>query len=165
MKKGKPKILTCLASMLFAAIALTFVEPAVATEIYTWKDENGVIHFSDLKPTGTDTRTIEIQDSQPPRLSSAGLDPDDEPSGEMGTRPQTAAQQRRQQIADERRAKRDERDRNEVVCMRHRERLAKMEPTTRVYFTNENGETVRMDDEERVSMMKESRDFIAENCN
>jgi len=39
-----------------------------------------------------------------------------------------------------------------------------MEPSRRVFYTDESGQTVRMDDEERVSLVKEDKEFIAKNC-
>jgi hypothetical protein len=39
-----------------------------------------------------------------------------------------------------------------------------MEPARRVFYTNEQGESVRMDDDERMALIEESRAFLAENC-
>jgi hypothetical protein len=40
-----------------------------------------------------------------------------------------------------------------------------MEPARRVYYKDENGQEVRMDDNQRMSLIEESRNYIAENCN
>ena len=45
-----------------------------------------------------------------------------------------------------------------------RELLARLEPARRVYYTDENGAEVRMDDEQRVQAIAETRDYIARYC-
>ena len=50
------------------------------------------------------------------------------------------------------------------LCAYHRQQLADMEPARRVYYTNEQGQRVRMDDDERVALIEESNSYVAENC-
>jgi hypothetical protein len=42
--------------------------------------------------------------------------------------------------------------------------LETIEPSRRVFFTNEQGETERLDDEQRVAMVERAKALIAENC-
>ncbi len=42
--------------------------------------------------------------------------------------------------------------------------LAGTEPYRRVIVTNDKGETERLDDSQRMEIVKESKDFIAKNC-
>ena len=164
MKTGKliPKYGILAAWM---AVVIAALQPASATEIYTWVDENGVPHFSDTRPMGAGVETLTIRESRQLQAASPDSGSTGDTATGTGDTPLTAAQQRRQHIANERRAQQDEREQVEQICTRHRDRLAKMEPTTRVYFTDEKGETVRLDDEQRVFMIEESKNYLAENCN
>ncbi len=158
MKKGMPFRVTGILAVLVLGAA---GQSVLATEIHTWKDKDGVVHFSDTMPANTATQTIEIDDAQ---QSSASAAPAPKPAG-TGDQPQSAAQQRRQEIADARAAQREEREKTEAVCQRHRQRLEQMEPARRVYYRDENGQEVRMDDVQRITLVEESRNFLAENCN
>jgi hypothetical protein len=42
--------------------------------------------------------------------------------------------------------------------------LEQIEPSRRVFYTDESGETVRLDDERRVGLVEESKAFLAGNC-
>jgi hypothetical protein len=46
----------------------------------------------------------------------------------------------------------------------HRQRLEQLEPARRVFYTDETGESVRMDDDQRLALIEESRAFLDENC-
>ena len=50
------------------------------------------------------------------------------------------------------------------LCEFHRKHLADMEPARRVYYTNQEGQRVRMDDDERVMLIEESNQYVSENC-
>jgi len=50
------------------------------------------------------------------------------------------------------------------LCAKHQQRLTQMEPARRVFYTNEKGESVRMDDNQRMELIKEDKEFIAKNC-
>ena len=45
-----------------------------------------------------------------------------------------------------------------------REQLAEIEPHSRVIVKDEDGNVRRMEDQERVDLVEESKAFIAENC-
>jgi hypothetical protein len=62
---------------------------------------------------------------------------------------------------EERREAQAEADR---MCALHRQRLEQMEPARRVFYTDEAGESVRMDDDRRMGLIEESKEFIAKNC-
>ena len=158
MKKGMSLRVTGLLAVLVFGTA---GQPVPATEIHTWKDKDGVVHFSDTRPADTATQTIEIDEARQASIAAA---PSAIPEG-TGEQLPNAAQQRRQEIADARAAQREEREKSEAMCQRHRQRLEQMEPARRVYYRDEDGQEVRMDDIQRVSLIEESRNFIAENCN
>jgi hypothetical protein len=74
------------------------------------------------------------------------------------------AQQRREQIAEDREERREASAESEQMCARYKQRLAQVEPARRVFYTNAKGESVRMDDDMRIDLVEESKEYIAKNC-
>jgi len=166
--------LTCTAAILLSVIGGN----TIADEVFKWTDENGVVHFGDRPPEGQKTQIIDIP--QAPRSGNAGANssPDDaQPGsdssaadatslpGEEEAAPLSLADQRREQIATDRQEKREAREETERMCAKHRQRLTQMEPARRVFYTDETGQSVRMDDDVRMGLIAEDKAFIAENCN
>jgi len=54
---------------------------------------------------------------------------------------------------------------NDAECAAKSAEVAELEPHRRVFFTNEEGETERMDDVERTNRVAEAKAFIEKNCN
>jgi hypothetical protein len=162
-------------SLYILALTTTLISAnALATEVFSWTDKNGVTHFSDTAPEGQEVNTIALPDN-PVDASSATVDtPDpaddpaiaseDKPVSDLAVEPLTAAQQKRKEIAESREERRKAEAKSAGLCQEHRQRLTQMEPSRRVIYTNEAGETVRMDDEQRVNMIEEDKTYIAENC-
>jgi hypothetical protein len=147
------------------ALSMSFIPGAAATEIYTWTDENGVVHFSSTEPMSRPSETIEIESSRGGVSYSqpvAASDLDAEAGGEEAQ--PTAAEQKREEIAQARMRNQEEQAAIDELCEFHRKQLADMEPARRVYYTNQQGQRVRMDDDERVSLIEESNQYVAENC-
>ena len=130
-----------------------------AKEMYRWTDENGVVHYSDQKPAGQqDYETGHVPDAAPAAAAGAAVAAPaaDQPS---------VAQQRREEIAQQKREAREARAQRETECAAWRAEVERLEPNRRVFFTNEAGETERMDDVERVNRVAELKQQIAQNCN
>ncbi len=163
-------ILTCMAAILFSVIGGN----TIADEVFRWTDENGVVHFGDRPPEGQKTQTINIPQTHRSGSAGTGPSPDDaqpgnesnapDVPGEPETVPLSLADQKREQIATERRERRETREETERMCARHRQRLTQMEPARRVFYTDENGQSVRMDDDVRMDLIEEDKAFIAKNC-
>ena len=148
---------------------------AYAAEVYTWTDENGVTHFSDAPRADGEMDTVDVEEIYRPGSADAYAAPavPSEPTAAATTEaasdapaeaPKSAAQQRREQIATDRAERQQQQQETERLCQRHRQRLEQMEPARRVFYTNEQGEEVRMDDDQRMGLIEESRAFLAENC-
>jgi hypothetical protein len=129
--------------------------PAFAAEVYKWTDENGVIHFSDKKPVD---RTAEVQ-SVPEDAPATEAAPSD--ASEAGP---SAAQQRREDIERKARESQEQEERTQQQCQAWQAEVNRLEPNRRVFYTNEEGETERMDDVERTDRVAELKTLIAENC-
>lgn len=147
-------------SRLFLAALFGFllasVSEAQEKTMYTWTDENGVVHFSDIEPQGQQAREEAI-----PRNESPGS-PDPYASQAMSD-PNYADALRKQIAADNEVARRKEADRS-TKCASWQAELSRLEPNRRVFYTNEQGETERMDDVERSNRVSELKSQIAHNC-
>jgi len=137
-------------------------------EMYRWTDENGVVHFTDTRPPGQDVSVIPIPS---PEESGIGQSNDPPPAGEGEAANQETmeealapAEQRRKEMAERREVILAARAKNEKECEAKRAEVAQLEPNRRVYFTNDEGEVERMNDEVRVDKVAEAKAFIEANC-
>lgn len=156
---------------LLVVVGFCWLNTASAKEVYTWKDQNGVIHFSDTPPVSGNSQLIPLEGAYSPGSSSAYTDEEKapaDPPGEsddpMTENPASLAQQRREQLATDRKDRKEKQAESAALCSKNEQLLERLEPARRVYFTNEQGEEVRMDDEQRVDLVEEAKDFIAKNC-
>ena len=124
-------------------------------KMYSWTDENGTVHFSETQPDGQDAREQSIPQGAPPATNNPYQDVDAGPS---------YAQQRRDEIA----RKSGEAQANKAVkdmeCTAWQAEVDRLEPNRRVFYTNDEGETVRMDDVERTNRVANLKSQIAKNC-
>jgi len=157
--KNRLKIV-CVPALIFACASSA---NALATEVYTWTDEDGVVHYSDLPSDSAEAREIDVPEVYRPGTVEP-VKPGSKGQSESEDSPLSAAQQRRERIAKEREERREAKAETEQMCARHRQRLEQMEPARRVFYTDESGESVRMDDDQRMELIKEDKDYIAKNC-
>jgi len=148
-------------SILCIALAAGWIPNALAErEIHVWTDENGVRYYAEIPPANTETETVKT-DPAPPQhtadaASVAAATSKDNPS---------AAERERSAIAEARRKQQELQVDIAAQCARHQKRLDQMLPARRVYYRDENGNEVRMDDVQRVTLIEESRQFVSKNCN
>lgn len=139
-----------------------------AAEVYTWTDENGVLHFSDKPRTDGQSETIEAEEAYRPGTADVYSQPAEPAEAEAAdaaaVAPVSAAAERREELDRERKQRREAQAELDRLCAQHRQRLEQVEPSRRVFYTDASGETVRLDDEERVKLVEESKAFLAENC-
>lgn len=169
MKKGfrhsSSRMVILAGAALICALSIT----ATADQVYTWTDENGVTHFSDREPPDTDTQVIDMAEKpggvtySKPQEASAGeaVAEDTTAAAEPDASP---GQQRREQIAASSAERRAAQADQNAMCQKQRELLARLEPARRVYYTDENGAEMRMDDEQRMQAIAETRNYIARYC-
>ena len=130
---------------------------AQAKEMYSWTDENGVVHFSDTKPAGQEVQTQAIPQGQ----ALQGSNPYQQ--GNAANEP-SLGQQRREEIDREHQEARANTAMNDAQCAAWQAEVDRLEPQRRVFFTNEKGETERMDDVERTNKVAQLKSQIAKNC-
>ena len=152
---------------LLAVLAAAWLSPVWGTEVYTWTDEDGTVHFSDSpRPSGA-MDVIEVEEIPRPGTSDAYDDPGTDAEAapeETGEAVHSAAQQRREEIAREGAERKESQEETDRLCAMHRQRLEQMEPARRVFYVNEEGESIRMDDDQRMGLIDESKAFLAANC-
>ena len=147
-------------ALIFACASGTSV---LATEVYTWTDKDGVVHYSDMPSESAEVLEIDVQEVYKPGAVELAKPGSESPAGSEDS-PLSAAQQRRERMAKNREERREAKAETEQMCARHRQRLEQMEPARRVFYTDESGESVRMDDDQRMELIKEDKDYIAKNC-
>jgi len=160
----------CTAGLLLS-LAIVFSAGLAASEVYTWTDESGTVHYSDTPRADGETQALEVEEIYRPGSADAYTAPPTPPDAAAGTAPpaaeetpQSAAQQRRESIARDREERREAQAEIDRMCALHRQRLEQMEPSRRVFYTDAQGESVRMDDDKRVALIEESKAYLAENC-
>lgn len=157
--------------LLMGAAAAAWTAPARGNEVYTWTDEDGVVHYTDATQAGRAAEIVEVEgaarhpsaDTSPapaPEAAPPSAGADTEAADEI----KTPAQERREKMARERAERREAQAETDRLCTLHRQRLEAMEPARRVFWTNEEGESVRLDDDRRLELIDESSDFLADNC-
>lgn len=147
----------CSATILALCAALFAPDHALAQEMkmYQWTDEDGVVHFSDTAPVGMDVPPTDIPLDEAP----AGANPYEDVASEP-----SAAQQQREEIARQSEENRAEQANLDSRCAAWRAEVERLEPNRRVFTTNDQGETERMDDVVRTDRVAELKAQIAENC-
>ncbi|MBT8058577.1 MAG: DUF4124 domain-containing protein [Gammaproteobacteria bacterium] len=158
--------------ILAAGLAAVVCSSAGATEVHTWTDEQGVTHYSDAPRGEGESRTIEVEEIYRPGTADA-YQAEDAPQAPVaastdaettGDSPASTAQERRERLARQRTEKREAQEELDKLCGLHRDRLERVEPARRVMYTDDSGELVRLDDDQRMAMVEESRSFLEDNC-
>lgn len=154
--------------LLSVALMFCLAVPAAAQEgsrqMFSWTDENGVVHFTDQRPPGQEVTVIDIPASstQPASNLPQGEGPAvdrSNPSEQL-----SPADQRREEMATRRAEILAAREKNAKICAEKRDEVARLEPNRRVFFTNEEGEVERMDDVVRTDKVAEAKAYIDANC-
>lgn len=147
------------AKMVFFVLTagLFLAAQANAQTMYSWTDENGVVHFSDVQPQGQQAQEEQIPMDERAAAASPYASPVD-------TGP-SVAEQKRQELASKSEQARAKQAKNSAQCSAWKSEVAQLEPNRRVFSTNDQGETERMDDVVRTDRVAELKKQIAQNCN
>jgi len=123
---------------------------AGGTDIYRWVDGNGVVHFAANPPT---RGTYEKIDMKAHRIGTiAAVAPP------LASSQQTASQAESEPppgLSPGEQAK---------ACQEARDAISRLEPSPRVLVTTESGEVRRLDDDERLGLLEQSRSYLRDNC-
>ena len=157
--------------LMMSAAGAAWTAPARGSEVYTWTDEDGVVHYTDAAQAGRAAEIVEVEGAARPDPADATPAPAPEAAApaagadaEAADEIKTPAQERREKMARDRAERQAAQAETDRLCALHRQRFESMEPARRVFWTNEQGESVRLDDDQRMELIDESRDFLADNC-
>lgn len=141
---------------LLASFALAQAGDAFSQDqkMYQWTDQDGVVHFSDMAPEGQDVQARDLPEDLAPATASPY----------QGASEPSAAQQRREEIARNTEAAKAKQAARAAECAAWQTEVDRLEPNRRVFYTNEQGETERMDDVARTNRVAELKAQIARNC-
>ena len=152
--KGKRLALSC------AVMAMTIASGAVANEIYKWTDENGNVHYED-RPSGAATE--ERLHMTYNRTNSSAV--------HQRVQARVDARTAREEAKTVAAASEKEAAENAAIaaeraqkCEKSRARLESYLQARRVYRTDENGERVYLDDDQRQDARKKAEEQISEFC-
>lgn len=144
-----------LAITLFAGLLLSGIACAQAATIYKWTDNQGQVHFGSQPPAGYASERITTRSSNTRFFS--------EPASKQGTG-QGVGESQKEIDARVKRKVAQEQAELQAFCTGMRTRLAQLKNNPRL-FTEIDGETVHMDEEERQRRIRETEDKISEFCN
>lgn len=145
------RLLACLLALFLSCVAL-------AAEVYTWRDKDGKVHYSDTPPSG---------DIDPRRINASGT-----PASSADARKNLANQElefrKRRGEQAEAQAKADAQQSQDVKrkanCEASREQLSALESGARMYRTNSKGEREYFDDTVRAQEAAKARQAVSEWC-
>ncbi len=173
MKQQQQYRIVVLHSCMVVLMAGAISGNVAAREVYNWTDKNGIVNYSDMPPDEQEAQIIEFKETRLDNSnetdsiaggSQPNADARNNADGKEAGPPQSAADAKRKKIAADRIQRRETRTEMEQMCAQHRQRLARIEPHRRVYYKDKNGKTVRMDDNQRIAKVNESKQYIAKNC-
>ena len=145
-------------STLVVVFALVAAPLASAQQMYKWKDEKGVWHFSENPPPdGSKADKIEVKPVGGER--PAVPPPDSWRNKELESKQQKAKTEGADAIAKKR-----EEDQRAQKCQAYKREMDSLTSGVRLFHLNDKGERVFMEDKERQERIEEARKAIRENC-
>jgi len=142
-------------SLILIALFLSVLTPnLLAGGVYKWTDENGVIHYSDIKPNNIESKSLKIKAGNPQSSRSSAQD---QVNSLKEKETQKLAAQA-QQLQDDT-YKRE----NEARCQVLRENLRKFAENSRIKI-NDNGKLRFLTPEEINNKKKQYQQTLDDNC-
>lgn len=154
MQMMMTKTSTLMYASLFAMLASS---PALASDIYKYTDENGIVHYVD-RPTGAPTE-------QRVNVSSKPSDASPSRSGSSDRADWRERRAARQEARESAQAERDEREKKAELCQQYRDRLQQYDDAPRLFRMDEQGERYYLEPEEVEEARSKVLEAIEENCN
>jgi hypothetical protein len=168
-----PRILLVILPVMLLVAASGFRDAIADDNIYRWTDAQGVVHFGNMPPQGQPVEEVRVDPPvSPPAVQPVVTDTpataavtDGEVNASAADEPEVSyAQQRRDEREAKRRLRKSEALEREINCARMEQQRAALEPATRVIVTDDDGNSRRLDDDERVKGVEEAKAFLRENC-
>lgn len=152
--------------IIVTALLLALSAPAIGQTIYRWVDREGVVHFGAQPPKGVEATLVSTAGAS----GGLGVSAEDirgqaDPSATAGSKPEVsyAEQRRRERMQRQEEVRKLQAERQGKCAEMERQRAA-LEPSPRVIINDEDGNPVRMDDNDRLERLEEAKKYLAENC-
>lgn len=115
---------------------LSLLPLSAFAQVYTWRDAQGRVHFSDKAPAGQKAQTVNLPEAAPEPVAPAS----DE--GEQLARQKRLAQALEEERLEKERLKEQaqaEAEKKAQYCERFANRLSRMDAASRLYSENQDG--------------------------
>ena len=154
-----------LKKLIMLALLLSLAATAAAQTVYRWVDADGVVHFGTQPPRGVDATLVDTAShSGGLGVSAEEIRGGGNETTTAGEAPLSYAEQRRRDRAERHAAAREEQSERQSKCANMQRQRAALEPSPRVIIEDENGNPVRMADEDRLAKLEEAKKYLSENC-
>lgn len=144
---------TTIISAVMIATLLALGSTVAAERVYKWTDENGVVHFSASPPPDQQAERITVRSAPPTPVEAPEQSAGETPEGDLFSE---AEQPDNSGIEEDNRRKQ---------CQKGRNMIAQIEPRPRVFSVDKDGNRTYLADEERIALLQQARDLVAEHCN
>ena len=127
-----------------AALIVLFVIPAVATaeKMYTWVDDQGVAHFTDIKPVAREHEHVELKrPSLIPMRENITRGKRVSTINQQVNRSLESSSRSQQTMSEKQKAR--ERERKNARCKEYREKLDRIQKQLRAGYSNDQGNRLR----------------------
>ena len=145
---------------LLALLILGASLPVLAQSIFSWKDANGVTHYSDTPPADSTSRRLKQAPLAPPPTAQDG-------ATQSFADKDLAFRKRRAEAAEADDKARKEKSRDEDrqrECASAKAQLAGLESGQRIARFNAAGEKEILDDDQRAAEIERTRRVVENNC-
>lgn len=144
------------------ALALISAAASATAEIYTWKDANGRVHFSDSPPPDANVKPIKNTPTTPtPEADASKPAPKSWQEKEQESRQKKAEQA---QTEEKKKAEQARAAEKEAYCANLRRNLAMLERGGRVGHPNDKGEFEFYSDDQLAKETEQARSKLAREC-
>lgn len=137
-------------------LAMTLPGGAIAGEVYTWKDKNGGVHYSDQPPADADAKPVRTS----PGTAGVGISPSELSKAERDFKDKQAKQSEADKKNADVAARKTAQDQ---ACGALRSRISLFEQGGRI-ATSEGGERVLLSDDQIASELSKMRSRLANEC-
>jgi len=144
---------------LVLAVLLALADTATAETIYKWVDDQGITHYGDEPPSGTDAQRIEA--SEEPSSSET-----ERAQQQLETTTERLEERRRERLEERRAAQREQRKREqrEKRCQELRQALRNVKRNRNLIKPDGEGGYEAMTEQERQKRVAERRKRLKKQC-
>jgi DNA anti-recombination protein RmuC len=150
---------TQIRKLLAVACMLAAASMAVADQVYRWVDKNGVVHYTQTPPPGTNAAAAKTVDISAPPPDSFGAKSD-----QALINTQAAQNKSAQDAAQKAQADAQQKAALQKACEAEKAQLQQMQDARRITMTDSKGETQYVTGDDRLKAMDDLQKRIDKDC-